>query len=104
MAQHARPNVMGQSADLRAQLTTGAAISTVFAPTLRRIEFMIESTVVKTNPSSCSAIYHFQFAIADCQIGNWQLKIGNSFTPTPGRPCATRSRSEERRVGKECRS
>src|SRR4029079_3831022 len=56
MAQHARPNVMGQRADLRAQLTTGAAMSTVFAPTVRRIEFMIESTVVKTNPSSCSAI------------------------------------------------
>src|SRR5688572_23358655 len=56
MAQHARPKVMGQSADLRAQLTTGAAISTVFAPTVRRIEFMIESTVVRTNPSSCSAI------------------------------------------------
>src|SRR5215216_1445943 len=56
MAQHAKPNVMGQSADLRAQLTTGAAMSTAFAPTLRRIEFMIESTVVKTNPSSCSAI------------------------------------------------
>ncbi len=47
---------MGQSADLRAQLTTGAAMSTVFAPTVRRSEFMIESTVVRTNPSSCSAI------------------------------------------------
>src|SRR5215213_309725 len=56
MAQHARPKVMGHSADLRAQLTTGAAMSTVFAPTVRRIEFMIESTVVRTNPSSCSAI------------------------------------------------
>src|SRR5688500_19542970 len=56
MAQHARPNVMGHSADLRAQLTTGAAMSTVLAPTVRRSEFMIESTVVKTNPSSCSAI------------------------------------------------
>src|SRR5262245_60978065 len=56
MAQHAKPNVMGQSADLRAQFTTGAAISTVFAPMVRRSEFMIESTVVRTNPSSCSAI------------------------------------------------
>src|ERR1041385_1251816 len=56
MAQHARPKVIGQSADLRAQLTTGAAMSTVLAPTVRRIEFMIESTVVKTKPSSCSAI------------------------------------------------
>src|SRR5688572_9604071 len=83
MAQQARPNVMGQSADLRAQLTTGAAMSTVFAPTVRRIEFMIESTVVKTNPSSCSAIYHVQLAIADCQFSNYlpapnrQLAIGN---------------------------
>src|SRR5688572_2798174 len=42
MAQHARPKVMGHSADLRAQFTTGAAISTVLAPTLRRSEFMIE--------------------------------------------------------------
>src|SRR5215213_743335 len=56
IAQQASPNVMGQSADLRAQLTTGAAMSTVFAPTVRRIEFIIESTVVKTKPSSCSAI------------------------------------------------
>ena len=47
---------MGHSADLRAQLTTGAAKSNAFAPTFRRNEFMIESTVVKTNPSSCSAI------------------------------------------------
>jgi hypothetical protein len=59
MAQQARPNVIGHSADLRAQFTTGAAISTVFAPTVRRSEFIIESTVVKTNPSSCSAIDHF---------------------------------------------
>src|ERR1044072_2881128 len=56
IAQQASPNVIGQRADLRAQLTTGAAMSTVFAPTVRRIEFMIESTVVKTNPSSCSAM------------------------------------------------
>ncbi len=62
MAQHARPKVMGQSADLRAQFTTGAAISTVFAPTVRRIEFMIESTVVRTNPSSCSAINVLAYA------------------------------------------
>jgi hypothetical protein len=56
MAQHARPNVMGHKADLRAQLTTGAPRSTALAPTLRRTEFMIESNLVKTNPSSCSAI------------------------------------------------
>src|SRR5215212_9987034 len=56
MAQQASPKVIGQRADLRAQLTIGAAMSTVFAPTVRRIEFMIESTVVRTNPSSCSAI------------------------------------------------
>src|SRR5215208_7214142 len=83
MAQQASPKVMGQSADLRAQLTTGAAMSTVFAPTVRRIEFMIESTVVKTKPSSCSAIDHFQLPISNCQfsiafpkpksaIGNWK--------------------------------
>jgi hypothetical protein len=59
---------MGHSADLRAQFTTGAAMSTVFAPTLRRIEFMIESTVVSTNPSSCSAIGHFRLAIANCRF------------------------------------
>src|SRR5690242_18854893 len=68
MAQHASPNVMGHNADLRAQLTTGAAISTVFAPTVRRIEFMIESTVVKTNPSSCSAISYFRLSIANCRL------------------------------------
>src|SRR2546428_2660755 len=56
IAQHAKPNVIGHSADLRAQLTTGAARSTAFAPTLRRSEFMIESTVVRTKPSSCSAM------------------------------------------------
>src|SRR5678816_3864967 len=56
IAQHASPKVIGQSADLRAQLTTGAVMSIAFAPTVRRTEFMIESTVVRTNPSSCSAI------------------------------------------------
>src|SRR6185503_10714965 len=56
IAQQARPKVIGQSADLRAQLTTGAVMYTAFAPTVRRTEFMIESTVVRTNPSSCSAI------------------------------------------------
>jgi len=70
MAQQARPKVMGHRADLRAQLTTGAAMSTVFAPTLRRIEFMIESTVVSTNPSSCSAIKYCRLAIADCRFSN----------------------------------
>src|ERR1043166_7207750 len=90
MAQHARPNVMGQSADLRAQLTTGAAMSTVFAPTLRRIEFMIESTVVKTNPSSCSAIYHFRFMIADCRFilspSIQKSAIGNRKSAIVSRP------------------
>src|SRR6267142_7215678 len=59
IAQLASPNVIGHKADLRAQLTTGAARSTAFAPTERRIEFIIESTVVKTKPSSCSAIREF---------------------------------------------
>src|SRR6185295_14659043 len=89
MAQHARPKVMGQRADLRAQLTTGAAISTVFAPTVRRSEFMIESTVVRTKPSSCSAIDYCQLPISNCrfltnrhsQIGNRQLEIGNLLGP-----------------------
>src|SRR6266700_7635352 len=58
IAQQARPKVIGQSADLRAQLMPNWATfeSTTGATTFRRIEFMIESTVVKTNPSSCSAI------------------------------------------------
>jgi hypothetical protein len=56
MAQHASPKVIGQSADLRAKFTTGAVMSIAFAPTVRRTEFMMESTVVRTNPSSCSAI------------------------------------------------
>src|ERR1051326_3712165 len=91
MAQHAGPNVMGHNADLRAQFTTGAAMSTVFAPTVRRIEFIIESTVVKTNPSSCSAINHFRLPIADCSvwdsgtaersIGNRKLALGNPSRP-----------------------
>src|SRR6185369_16872909 len=90
MAQQASPNVMGHNADLRAQLTTGAAMSTVFAPTVRRIEFMIESTVVRTNPSSCSAISYCQLQISNCQflntiaatkIGNRQLEIGNRLGP-----------------------
>jgi hypothetical protein len=51
MAQQANPNVIGHSADLRAQLTTGAAMSIAFAPTVRRTALIIESTVVKTNPS-----------------------------------------------------
>src|SRR5215212_1390921 len=87
MAQHASPKVIGQRADLRAQLTTGAAMSTVLAPTVRRIEFMIESTVVRTNPSSCSAISYFQLPIANCQFilssekPNWQSAIGNVLGP-----------------------
>src|SRR5215216_2485145 len=102
MAQHARPKVMGQSADLRAQLTTGAAMSTVLAPTVRRIEFMIESTVVRTNPSSCSAISYCQLPIADCRFilssekPNWQSAIENRqcFRPTPVRLCATRNNNQ----------
>src|ERR1051325_7797279 len=56
IAQHARPKVIGHKADLRAQLTTGALMSSVFAPTVRRTEFISVSKRVKTNPSSCSAI------------------------------------------------
>src|SRR5437763_11763387 len=67
IAQQARANVMGQIADLRAQLMpnctsfesiTGAAI-------FWRTKFVIESTVVRTNPSSCSAIGHCRFPIDD---------------------------------------
>src|SRR2546426_8725138 len=56
IAQHARPNVIGHNADLRAQFTTGAPMSMAFDATVRRTKFVIESTVVRTNPSSCSAI------------------------------------------------
>src|SRR2546421_12138636 len=56
IAQQARPKVIGQSADLRAQLTTGAVISRALAPTVRRTEFISESNLVRTNPWSCSAI------------------------------------------------
>src|ERR1051325_2081258 len=57
IAQQARPNVIGQMADLRAQLTpncTGLE-SIIGAAILCRTKFVIESTVVRTNPSSCSA-------------------------------------------------
>src|SRR6185369_14586602 len=81
IAQQASPKVMGHKADLRAQLTTGAAISTVFAPTVRRIEFMIESTVVRTNPSSCSAISHFQLPIANCQFAIPSGPLQRAFAP-----------------------
>jgi hypothetical protein len=56
IAQQARPKVIGQRADLRAQFTTGAAVSIAFAPTVRRTKFVMESTVVSTKPSSCSAM------------------------------------------------
>jgi len=36
MAQQASPNVIGHSADFRAQFTTGAPISMAFAATVRR--------------------------------------------------------------------
>src|SRR5947208_7412337 len=44
------------SADLRAQLTTGAAMSTVLAPTVRRSEFMIESPVVRRSEEHTSEL------------------------------------------------
>src|SRR5437870_6123135 len=56
IAQQAKPKVIGQIADLRAQLITGAPISTAFAATVRRTKFVIASTVVRTKPSLCSAI------------------------------------------------
>src|SRR5947209_19837676 len=58
MAQQASPNVIGHSADLRPQFTsprTGLASNTG-AATLRRSALKIESTVVSTIPSGCSAI------------------------------------------------
>src|SRR5713226_7061978 len=72
IAQHARPNVIGHRADLRAQLTTGEAMSIAFAATVRRTKFVIESTVVRTNPSLCSAISHCRFLIANCRLESIQ--------------------------------
>src|SRR5881398_2428621 len=59
IAQQARPNVIGQMADLRAQLTPNCTgfESIIGAAIFCRTKFVIESTVVKTNPSSCSAIF-----------------------------------------------
>src|SRR5207237_3345452 len=56
IAQQARPNVIGQMADLRAQLTPNCAsfVSSTGATILRRTKFVIESTVVRTNHSLCS--------------------------------------------------
>jgi hypothetical protein len=59
MAQQASPNVIGHKADLRAQFTvcfTGATFNTG-AATFRRNALKIASTVVKTIPSGCSAIF-----------------------------------------------
>src|SRR4051812_37994977 len=59
ISQQARPKVIGQIADLRAQLTpncTGPE-SITGAATFCRRKFVIESTVVRTKPSSCSAIF-----------------------------------------------
>src|SRR5580765_2829496 len=58
IAQQARPNVIGQIADLRAQLTPNCTgfESIIGAATFCRRKFVIESTVVRTKPSSCSAI------------------------------------------------
>src|SRR6185295_12113135 len=56
IAQHARPKVIGHNAEARAQLTTGAPMSTALAPTVRRTVFIRESNLVSKNPSSCSAI------------------------------------------------
>src|SRR4029077_17719178 len=67
IAQHASPNVIGHSADLRAQLTTGAPMSIALAATVRRTKFVIESTVVRTNPSLCS-MANFEFRIAKCEF------------------------------------
>src|SRR6185369_12346878 len=58
IAQQASPKVIGQIADLRAQLTPNCTgfESIIGAATFCRRKLVIESTVVKTNPSSCSAI------------------------------------------------
>jgi hypothetical protein len=59
MAQHASPNVIGHSADLRPQLTRlkpPIFASINGAATLRRSALKIESTVVRTIPSWCSAM------------------------------------------------
>src|SRR5713226_8741132 len=58
IAQHARPNVIGQSADLRAQLKT-------------------KSTVVETIPLEDSMISSLSFAIVPFSIRNPQSAIRN---------------------------
>src|SRR5713226_942822 len=63
IAQQASPKVIGHNADLRAQLTTGEAMSIALAATVRRTKFVIESTVVRTKPSLCSAIVHRRLLI-----------------------------------------
>jgi hypothetical protein len=94
---------MGQMADLRAQLTpncisfessTGAAI-------FCRTKFVIESTVVKTKPSSCSAIafavssFEFRVSSSSClQTRNPKLATRNYFMPIPARPCAKRNSNQ----------
>src|SRR6266849_5785516 len=65
IAQHASPNVIGHSADLRAQLTTGEAMSIALAATVRRTKFLIEATVVRTKPSLCSGIDDFRLPNSD---------------------------------------
>src|SRR5215471_17805880 len=58
IAQQARPKVMGQMADLRAQLTLNCSgfESIIGATIFCRTKLVIESTVVRTKPSSCSDI------------------------------------------------
>src|SRR5207237_8879538 len=59
IAQQAKPKVIGQIADLRAQLTpnwTGFE-SIMGAAIFCRTKLVIESTVVRTNPWSCSATF-----------------------------------------------
>src|ERR1041384_6980724 len=58
IAQQASPKVIGQIADLRAQLTPNCTgfESIIGAAIFWRTKFVIESTVVRTNPSSCSAM------------------------------------------------
>src|SRR5437588_10946646 len=58
IAQQARPKVIGQIADLRAQLTPNCTgfESIIGAAIFCRTKLVMESTVVRTNPWSCSAM------------------------------------------------
>src|SRR6266705_2528485 len=88
IAQHASPKVIGQIADLRAQLTVNCAgfESITGATILRRTKFVIASTVVRTNPSSCSIKVqglksNFQRPKCLTGFGLWTWDFGRRLHP-----------------------